>query len=104
MITAGASKLRAAEKAAKAHRRCVWRDYVAPPPNPNSLVGKNFVGVVVEAASGDSIVVADAETGRGATGDAVLDPRPEARQRATRDQARAVGARGEGVSPREVRG
>ncbi|ACO66294.1 predicted protein [Micromonas commoda] len=63
MITAGASKLRAAEKAAKAHRRCVWRDYVAPPPNPNSLVGKNFVGVVVEAASGDSIVVADAETG-----------------------------------------
>ena len=62
MITAGASKLRAAEKAAKQHRRCVWRDYVPPPPNPNSLVGKNFVGVVVEVASGDSIVVADAET------------------------------------------
>ena len=62
MITAGASKLRAAEKAAKQARRCVWRDYVAPPPNPNSLVGKNFVGVVVEAVSGDSIVVADAET------------------------------------------
>lgn len=62
MITAGASKLRAAEKAAKQARRCVWRDYVAPPPNPNSLVGKSFVGVVVEAVSGDSIVVADAET------------------------------------------
>jgi staphylococcal nuclease domain-containing protein 1 len=36
---------------------------VTPPPNPNSLIGKNFLGTVVEVASGDSIVIADADTG-----------------------------------------
>ena len=63
MMTAGAATLRAAEKAAKLARRCMWRSYVAPPPNPNSLIGKNFLGTVVEVASGDSIVIADSDTG-----------------------------------------
>ena len=73
MITAGASKLRAAEKAAKAHRRCVWRDYVAPPPNPNS----SSVKISSASSSRRRLGIPSSRRRRrdwgGATGDAVLD-------------------------------
>ena len=64
LMTSGAQRLRAAEKAAKAQRLRLWRDYVAPTPSIDAAAGaKAFDAVVVEAVSGDVLMVADATTG-----------------------------------------
>ena len=61
LVAGGAARLRAAEKAAKASRARIWREYVPPPDN--SIAGADFRGVVVEAVSGDVVVVAHLATG-----------------------------------------
>lgn len=64
LMTSGAQRLRAAEKVAKQHRLRLWRDYTPPVPsiNPNSAQ-RDFDAVVVEANSGDVLIVADLRTG-----------------------------------------
>ena len=61
LVAGGAARLRAAEKAAKASRARIWREYVPPPDN--SISGGDFRAVVVEAVSGDVVVVAHIATG-----------------------------------------
>ena len=61
LVAGGAARLRAAEKAAKASRARIWREYVPPPDN--SISGGDFRAVVVEAVSGDVVVVAHLATG-----------------------------------------
>ena len=64
LMTSGAQRLRAAEKAAKAQRLRLWRDYVAPTPSIDAAAGaKTFDAVVVEAVSGDVLTVAEKATG-----------------------------------------
>ena len=64
LMTSGAQRLRAAEKAAKAQRLRLWRDYVAPTPSIDAAAGaKTFDAVVVEAVSGDALMVAEKTTG-----------------------------------------
>ena len=64
LMTSGAQCLRAAEKAAKAQRLRLWRDYVAPTPSIDAAAGaKTFDAVVVEAVSGDILTVVDQSTG-----------------------------------------
>ena len=64
LMTSGAQRLRAAEKAAKAQRLRLWHDYVAPTPSIDAASGaKEFDAVVVEAVSGDVLMVAEKKTG-----------------------------------------
>ena len=53
----GASKLRAAEKAAKEQQLRIWRGYVPPVSSINSMTVKTFDARVVEIISGDCISV-----------------------------------------------
>ena len=64
LMTSGAQRLRAAEKVAKTQRLRLWRDYVAPTPSiALDSSTREFHGFVVEANSGDVLVVADTKTG-----------------------------------------
>lgn len=83
MMTSGAFKLREAERAARQGRVGLWHSYVAQPTNSAKLSDK-FTGVVAEVASGDCIVVRDANGGveRRVTLSSIRAPRGATRDRA----------------------
>ncbi|KAJ6800938.1 ribonuclease TUDOR 2-like [Iris pallida] len=52
-------KLKAAELQAKKDRLRMWTNYVPPATNSKAIHDQNFTGKVVEAVSGDCVIVAD---------------------------------------------
>ncbi|XP_071476921.1 staphylococcal nuclease domain-containing protein 1-like [Diadema antillarum] len=56
VVTSGADKLRAAEKAAKEKRLRLWKNYT-PPAAAVDIGEKNFTGKVVEIVNADALVI-----------------------------------------------
>jgi staphylococcal nuclease domain-containing protein 1 len=57
-----ADSLRAAEKIAKEKRIRIWKDWTPPTSSSTAVVGRDFVGKVVEIVSGDLLIVQDGAT------------------------------------------
>jgi staphylococcal nuclease domain-containing protein 1 len=57
-----ADRLRAAEKIAKEKRIRIWKDWTPPTSNSTAIVGRDFVGKIVEVVSGDLLMVQDGAT------------------------------------------
>ena len=98
-MTSGAQRLRATEKAAKAQRLRLWRDYVAPTPS-------------IDAAGAGSAPWSSARRRpdggreshrRRAEGAPRVRARAARRKRAPRPESRALGGGGERVPPEAVR-
>ncbi|CAH1799685.1 unnamed protein product [Owenia fusiformis] len=76
VVTQGADKLRAAEKAAKDEKKRLWIDYKPSTTATMDIKDKNFTGKVVEVVNGDSLVVKQGDKYRKIFLASLRPPRP----------------------------